>query len=91
MEVGLPGLQLQTLASAGAKLPGGGIKVERRGGPHWLGQSLRRKGPWKFSELEKAGEIETKETFAFLEHNPAAARLIWIPQRPKSNSIPTGC
>jgi hypothetical protein len=30
MEVGLPGLQLQTPASDGAKLPGSGIKVEGR-------------------------------------------------------------
>jgi hypothetical protein len=42
-------------------------------------------------DREKAGEIESKEIFVFLEHKPAAARLIWIPQQAKSNSIPTGC
>jgi len=42
-------------------------------------------------ESEKAGEIESKEIFVFLEHKPAAARLTWIPQQAKSNSIPTGC
>jgi hypothetical protein len=40
---------------------------------------------------EKAGEIESKEILVFLEHKPAAARLTWIPQQAKSNSIPTGC
>jgi hypothetical protein len=40
---------------------------------------------------EKAGEIESKEFLVFLEHKPAAARLIWIPQQAKSNSIQTGC
>jgi hypothetical protein len=42
-------------------------------------------------DSEKAGEIESKEIFVFLEHRPAAALLIRIPQQPKSNSIPTGC
>jgi hypothetical protein len=42
-------------------------------------------------DSEKAGEIEPKEIFVFLEHEPAAARLTWIPQQVKSNSIPTGC
>jgi hypothetical protein len=40
---------------------------------------------------EKAGEIESKEIFVFLERKPAAARLTSIPQQAKSNSIPTGC
>jgi hypothetical protein len=51
---------------------------------------LRRKVPWDF-DSEKAGEIESKEILAFLEHKPATARLTWIPQQAKSNSIPTGC
>jgi hypothetical protein len=40
---------------------------------------------------EKTGEIESEELLVFLEHKPAAARLTWIPQQAKSNSIPTGC
>ena len=89
MEVGLPSLQLQTLASNGAKLPGGGIKVERRPSLARPGAPPKR-SPGNF-DSEKAGEIESKEIFVFLEHKTAAARLTWIPQQPKSNSIQTGC
>jgi len=42
-------------------------------------------------DSEKAVEIESKEILVFLEHKAAAARLIWIPQQAKSNSIQTGC
>jgi hypothetical protein len=40
---------------------------------------------------EKAGEIESKEIFVFLEHKPAAARPTWMPQQAKLDSIQTGC
>ena len=89
MEVGLPGLQLQTLASDGPKLPGGGIKVQRRGSP--AGPCAPPKSSSRNFDSEKASEIESKEILVFLEHKPAAARLIEIPQQLKSNSIPTGC
>jgi hypothetical protein len=42
-------------------------------------------------DSEKAGETESKEILVFLEDEPAAARLTWIPQQAKSNSNPTGC
>jgi hypothetical protein len=68
MEVGLPGLQLQAPASDGAKLPGGGIKVERR-------PSLPRPGAPPKSSLgiltvKKPVKSSQKKFLFFLNTNP---------------------
>jgi len=41
--------------------------------------------------VKKPVKSSQTDIFVFLEHKPAAARLTWIPQQAKSNSIPTGC
>jgi len=66
-------------------------KLEERAAQKEQGKKPRGPEPKEPSEQLKPGDQYNFTIRRAVLSKPAAARLSWIPQQAKSNSIPTGC